>query len=127
MIFPASLNSLHEMLQLICLEARMAGFEDIKLNQIELALEEALVNIIKHGYLNSAGPIEIQCTVLPHPGIKFVLIDKGIPYNPLLNTQKNAHTVSMGGYGVYLMRKLMDQAEYEYKDGLNFLSLTKFN
>lgn len=128
MTFAASMDQLHQMLQFIRVEVRAAGFEGAVETQVELALEEAIVNIIKHGYKQSTGNIEIQCTRIPFMGIKFVLIDSGIPYNPLLDTQKAQpiETGSIGGYGLYLIAKIMNQVEYEYKDGHNILNLTKF-
>lgn len=131
MTFPASMDKLHQMLQFVRVEVHAAGFEGQQETQVELALEEAIVNIIKHGYEKSSGNIEIHCTRIPYTGIKVVLIDSGIPYNPLLNSRKiealiNAENRSIGGYGIYLIMKIMNQVDYEHKDGFNILTLTKF-
>lgn len=131
MTFPASMNHLHQMLQFIRVEVRAAGFEGTHEIQVELALEEAIVNIIRHGYEKSSGSIEIHCTRIPFIGIKVVLIDSGIPYNPLLNKRKVDPTApgeirTIGGYGVYLILTIMNVVEYEYKEGHNILTLIKF-
>lgn len=131
MTFPASMENLHKMLQFVRVEIRAAGFEGVLETQVELALEEAIVNIIKHGYGKSTGDIEIHCTRIPYTGIKVVLIDSGVPYNPLLNARKvdpaaTQEARSIGGYGIYLILTIMNQVDYEYKDGHNILTLIKF-
>jgi len=131
-IFPASMDELHEMLELVRRELQVAAFEGAIQTQVELALEEAIVNIIKHGYKNSSGNINIECIhLMDKRGIKVILTDTGIPYNPLLNAPKIDPTVSMdarpiGGYGVFLIRKIMDEVEYLHLEGGNILTLIKF-
>lgn len=129
--FPASLDRLHEMLQFIRQEVHSSGFTGIHETQIELALEEALVNIIKYAYRTSPGEIDIQCTNLPNQGIKITLTDRGVPFNPCTIAAKvekpeqmNPHI--LGGYGIYLIVTIMDQVDYEFQDGCNILHLTKF-
>lgn len=129
--FPASLDHLHEMLQFIRKEVHSSGFTGIHETQIELALEEALVNIIKYGYPTSPGEIHIQCTHLPNQGIKITLTDRGVPFNPCSihsKTEKLEQTnpYILGGYGIYLIVTIMDHVDYEFQDGCNILHLTKF-
>lgn len=130
-VFTASLDCLYAMLDFIREEVRGAGFEEAKENQIEVALEEAIVNIIKYGYGVSSGQIEIELTRLSDPGIRVVLVDRGIPYDPLINACKVEPIASIeaqpfGGYGTCLMKKMMDHIDYEYKNGCNMLILKKF-
>jgi len=129
--FLASMDQLHEILRFVCLETQKAGFKGDWETKIELALEESIVNIIKYAYPYSPGQINIQCTSLPEKGIKIVLIDTGIPFNPLIKaSEKDLETLkktqSIGGYGIFLMLKIMDNVEYEHKEGCNILTLTKF-
>lgn len=127
--FSASLDYLHDMLHFIRHEAQAAGFEGLYETQIELALEEALVNIIKHGYRLYPGEIDIETIPLEH-GIAFILADRGIPYNPCesffpseIPDQQESH--GAGGYGIYLIRAIMNQVEYTHREGCNILTLTK--
>lgn len=129
MTFPASIEHLHDMLQFIREQVKAAGFSGMQETQIELALEEALVNIIKHGYKTYSGDITIQCILFPQE-LKVTLIDHGIPFNPCLTHEKrkeeeanDLHT--MGGYGVYLILTIMDQVDYQFENGCNLLHLTK--
>ena len=129
--FPATMDELHEMLKFVRGEFNVEGFKGAVLTQMELAVEEAIVNIIKHGYIKKCGDIRIDCIhLIEKPGIKVILVDCGIHYNPLLNIPKDLN-VSMdarpiGGYGVHLIKKIMDKVDYEYKDECNVLTLTKY-
>lgn len=130
-IFPASLNKLHEMLRSIREEATLNGLNDQQSLNIELAVEEALVNIISYGYPNRIGAIEIHCSQSEPPGIKIVLKDTGIPYDPLstdIAYDPNDSTTKslVGGYGVLLIRNIMDVVEYHHEAGCNILTLIKY-
>lgn len=133
MVFPATLECLPKMLGLIRAEAMAAGFTGEMEAKLELALEEALVNIIKHGYPQSSGDIDIAVNQIAHMGIKVTLKDNGISYNPL----KNAPSVNkdpatplelkpVGGYGIHLILSIMDQVDYQRQGDANILTLIKY-
>lgn len=133
MIFPATMGSLHKMLQFIRVESGAAGFEGSPETQIELALEEALVNIIKHGYPGSSGDIEINCSRIGSVGLKITLTDNGIPYDPLANAipldldpRTPLELQVIGGHGVHLIQSLMDKVEYHFQNNANVLTLIKY-
>lgn len=63
-IFAAHLDNLYEMLLFIRSQAESIGFDEIEISKIELACEEALVNIISYGYPTMTGEIQVHCT--PH-------------------------------------------------------------
>lgn len=134
MTFPATMDSLHKMLQFIRVEARAAGFEGSLETQIELALEEALVNIIKHGYPGTSGDVEINCNRIGTVGLKVVLTDRGIAYDPLANAtpldldpKTPLELKAIGGYGVHLIQSIMDQVEYSRRGDHNVLTLVKYH
>lgn len=129
--FPASLDQLYEMLSFISNHAAGIGFDQANIAKIELASEEAIVNIVSYGYPNRKGQIQISC--MPHDtkGIKVVIKDYGIPYNPLANAKKynpnmvkEEHTI--GGYGVYFILKIMDEVNYIRDKEANVLTLVKY-
>ena len=131
MVFPATLDSLHKMLELIRSEAIAAGFTSAMEAKLELALEEALVNIIKHGYPQSSGDIDLAITRF-QSGIKITLKDTGIPYNPLNTSASVANDpalplelIPVGGYGIRLILTIMDHVEYQRVDDANILTLIK--
>ena len=135
-IFPAELDSLYEMLEFIK-DYGTQSFPSSILEQIILAAEEALVNIISYGYPNGKkGTIEIICDdSTPKGGIKIVIKDQGIPFNPVEkvpsslpppSVELEKEDPSLGGYGIYILIGLMDRVEYQRIDGGNMLSLIKY-
>lgn len=129
-IFSASLDKLYDMLQFVRDQAKLAKFNDSISSKIELAVEEALVNIISYGYPNRSGTIEIQCSISNFSGIKITIKDKGVPYNPLTSTKIFNPTApiegrSLGGYGIYFILKIMDEVDYRRENNCNILTLVK--
>jgi serine/threonine-protein kinase RsbW len=128
--FAAHLDNLYDMLLFIRNQAESVGFDEIEISKIELATEEALVNIISYGYPVNSGEIEILCDKVENNGLKIVLKDNGVPFNPLSNSKRfdpNApvETRAVGGYGVFFIMKIMDEVEYNRVDGNNVLSMIK--
>jgi serine/threonine-protein kinase RsbW len=131
--FSASLDKLYDMLHFVKEQASIAGFDSPSITKIELAMEEALVNIISYGYPELSGNIDISCS-LPddkNAGIKIIIRDKGIPYNPLTNAKKfdpedSSLSKTIGGYGVFFILKIMDEVTYTRENNSNILTLTKY-
>lgn len=129
--FAATLDQLYEMLGFIRGYSQQAGFNESVVSKIELACEEALVNIINYGYPDYRGNIEIICQPPENKGIKIIIKDRGIPFNPLTIQHKfDIHAPlearSCGGYGVFFILKLMDNVSYNRIDNCNVLTLIKF-
>lgn len=129
--FTASLDKLYEMLNFVREFAEKTGFEHGHITKIELALEEALVNIISYGYPDEVGIIEIYCSTPHKIGIQVIIKDNGIPYNPLAKSNKykklsslEDHTI--GGYGIYFILKIMDEVDYKREDNCNILRMVKY-
>lgn len=125
-IFPASLSNLYEMLHFIRDEATLAGLQEPLRAKIELACEEALVNIISYGYPIRRGDIQIETSFDKENGFKIVLVDQGIPYNPVSTIQKGNLKGDPGGYGVFLITNLVDKIDYKRHENSNFLTLTVY-
>ena len=133
-VFPSELSHLYEMLDFVKNYPTHHVLCSKNLDKIILATEEALVNIIQHAYSQQEkGAIEILCEEISSPSaIKIVIKDQGIPFNPLdYNSlpisssffRPNQHM--LGGYGINLLKEVMDHVEYVYLDGHNQLTLTK--
>lgn len=132
--FSAELKNLHEMLEFVCLQAEASGMGRDMIATIELASEEALVNIIKHGYKGLAtadGEIQISCQEIQAPkALEITIKDQGVAFNPLTGAPPIPEGIPVdqmpiGGYGVFLIRKIMDQVAYKREGGSNVLTLTK--
>ncbi len=107
-----------------------AGFPCGAVMQVDLAVEEIFVNISNYAYAPHTGKVRIKVEVseVP-PEVTVTLSDRGIPYDPLSKKDPDV-TLSagerpIGGLGIFLTKKLMDDISYEYRDGRNILTLKK--
>ncbi|MBQ9526824.1 MAG: SpoIIE family protein phosphatase [Fretibacterium sp.] len=104
--------------------------------QIDVAVEEIFVNIASYAYTPRGGMAVIGVEILdgaPECGqgktIVLTFTDGGVPYNPLIKPDPDV-TLSaverpIGGLGIYMVKKSMDDLSYEYKDGKNILRMQK--
>lgn len=95
---------------------------------IEVSLEELFVNIAHYAYPEGDGWAEVRACV--EDGVATVtLIDGGIPYDPLAKPDPDvtlsAEERQIGGLGIYMVKKKMDEMTYEYRDGHNVLRFQK--
>jgi serine/threonine-protein kinase RsbW len=120
--FYATLDQLHPMLQWIQEQIQHHGLDPALLSKIELASEEALVNIIRHAYRNEGGEIEIEIELIPQKHLKISFLDKGFPFNPL-ELPPSRKKEEIGGLGIVLMRKCVDDLFYQRDHERNILSL----
>lgn len=103
-------------------------------NQLDIAVEELFVNVCRYAYPNatdeSPGTVRIQRTYSSEPpSISVDLIDKGIPYNPLDKpdavTPDNIEDVPIGGLGILMAKRCVDEMRYEWSDGCNIVTIVK--
>lgn len=105
------------------------GFEMSDTMSLNLALEEAVVNVMNYAYPQSTtGTVSIEATATDE-WLIFVITDQGIPFDPTateeVDTTLPIEERPVGGLGIYLVRKLMDTINYERLDGKNILTLGK--
>lgn len=126
-VYQATLENLYSMLAHVRENAMAAGFSEEILAKIELALEEALVNIINYGYPDGQGKIELLCSKVDYPrSIIIEIHDRGIPFNPLEFTMKSFPQDGTGGYGIYYIKQIMDEIQYDRIEGANVLKMRKY-
>lgn len=131
MMYQAKIELLEEMIDWVRLEVAAMEFSSEDGRKIELAMEEALVNVILHAYKEGKGVIELICTTHPKHKISFTIMDKGASFNPLLHTCKAALDAPLeereeGGLGILFIREFMDEVHYERHQQYNVLTLMKF-
>lgn len=126
--FSADLNTLKEMLAFVREQFEKFDFDEDGTHKAEVACEEAIVNIINHGYLHAQGEITIECLFLNPQGIKVIISDEGIPFNPVLNLREkpNPNSNKIGGYGINLILNLMDKVAYIRENNRNKLTMIKY-
>ena len=98
--------------------------------QIDLAVEEIFINIASYAYAPDKGRAKIRAEVSGNPiTVTLTFIDHGIPYDPLAKADPDvtlsAEERGIGGLGIFMVKKTMDDVSYEYKDGSNILTLKK--
>ena len=98
--------------------------------QIDVAIDELFSNIARYAYNPEVGIATVQVAVVEDPlSVVITFIDNGIPYDPLKKEDPDI-TLSLedrpvGGLGIYMVKKTMDDITYEYKDGKNILAIKK--
>ena len=98
--------------------------------QIDIAIDELFSNIAHYAYNPEIGNATVRVEVIEEPlCVIITFIDSGVPYDPLKNEDPNitlsAEEREIGGLGIYMVKKSMDEITYEYKDGQNILSIKK--
>ena len=97
--------------------------------QIGVAAEEVFVNIAHYAYAPGQGNAIVRVEVTEEPAVIITFVDNGIPYDPLAKEDPDvtlsAEEREIGGLGIFITKKTMDDVVYEYKDGQNILKLKK--
>ena len=98
--------------------------------QIDIAIDELFGNIAHYAYHPGVGPVVVCVEILENPLTAMItFIDHGIPYNPLTQADPDVtlrvEERQIGGLGIYMVKKSMDDISYEYKDGQNILRIKK--
>ena len=99
--------------------------------QLELVIEEIFVNIASYAYHPETGPATFCMEFEENPAaVLMTFIDGGTPYNPLEksdpDTTLDIDERDIGGLGIFLVKKNVDEISYEYTDGKNILHMKKF-
>lgn len=98
--------------------------------QIDVAVEEIFVNIANYAYNPEVGPATIRVEINKEkPAVEISFIDHGVKYDPLAKEDPDitlsAKERAIGGLGIFMVKKTMDDITYEYKDGQNILKIKK--
>jgi serine/threonine-protein kinase RsbW len=130
MTFPAQFEFLDEIREFVAEIAREGGFTDKEVYALQLAADEAATNIIEHAYEGvSDADFDVTCDMRGDT-LTITMRDVGKPFNPsnvkLPNLKADLSERKIGGLGLYLMRKLMDEVHYisNPRTG-NLLTMTK--
>lgn len=134
---PSSLTLSNNINELTKLEPFLADFFESNginkslFSKLDLALEEALANVIMYAYPEGQqGEVNLIVAVRNN-SIHMEISDHGTPFNPLQHREDNLDVPldqrKIGGLGIHLIKEIMDLIEYEYKEGKNILKLELTN
>jgi len=125
----ASTEELEVIRTFVADHAREFGFGEAEISDITLCVDEACTNIIKHAYQWKKGkPIHIQLAMKGNEML-VTIIDEGKPFDPdkyeVPTLEEQLSQKKRSGYGILLIRKLMDHVEYLNRRSRNEIRMTK--
>ncbi|MBS0630098.1 MAG: ATP-binding protein [Verrucomicrobia bacterium] len=125
--FPAEIDQLPRILSWVRTQIEPTSLSDKEKKRVELAIEEAIVNVITHG---KPAEIGLYCLSEPSERIEFILKDAGPPFNPITADENLQEDLILeerepGGLGISIMRRYMDLLLYRREDDQNILTMIK--
>ena len=123
-------DNLESVLGFVDSELEDCGCSPKTMIQIDIAVEELFVNIAHYAYGSDTGPATIRVERSEDPrAVTITFIDCGMPYDPLAkpdpDTTLSVEEREIGGLGIFMVKKSMDDLTYEYRDGKNILTIKK--
>ncbi len=129
LIIPAQVDKLSTLLSFVDTLLKDSGCPLKVQMQIDVTLEELFVNIAHYAYQKDGGKANIRVKITSKYA-EITLIDNGIPYNPLQKPDPDitlsAQERSIGGLGIFMSKKFMDEISYKHCDSKNILTIKKF-
>lgn len=129
LVLPNDVQTIPQLAQYVDEICEAVGFDHSLVMQMNLALEEAVVNVMNYAYPADVGGdlrVDAQCS---RGQLIFIITDKGIPFDPtekeMADTTLSAEERPIGGLGIFLVDQLMDSVVYQRVDGMNVLTLSK--
>jgi anti-sigma regulatory factor (Ser/Thr protein kinase) len=121
----ATITQLSEFVETVCEEK---GLDMALTMNLNLALEEAVVNVMSYAYPDSQGDVKVDI-IIDDQKVVSTLTDSGIPFDPTqkgdVDTTLPAEERPIGGLGIHLVKQIMDKVSYQYVDNQNILTLEK--
>ena len=126
----ATTENLNAVLAFVDEELEAVGCSMRSQMQIDIAVEEIFVNIARYAYNPEVGKATIRVEVQPEPlAVSLTFLDQGVPYDPLAKADPDvslsAEERQIGGLGIFMVKKTMDDVQYRYENGKNILTLKK--
>lgn len=124
----AKVENLYQITDYVEEELEAIGVPLGHITSVCIAIEEVYVNIASYAYKDETGKVDVEIDT-KDSSINIKFFDEGTPYNPL---EKMDPDISLppekrqqGGLGIYMIKNIMDEVEYEYKDNKNILTMVK--
>ena len=124
--FAASMETIPDIVGFVSETASVMGVHPKRVMHLELAVEEAAVNICSYAYEIPPGEVTVRIT--PEPGVvRIELVDNGVPFDPLSmdapDIKSELENREVGGLGIFLIRRMLDEVHYSRRGDQNILSL----
>lgn len=130
LVLEAKRENLDQVLALVDEQLEAADCPMKTQTQIDISVEEIFVNIANYAYGDAVGMAEVTVEIDPaERAAVMTFLDRGMHYDPLAKKDPDitlsAAERPIGGLGIFMVKKFMDDVAYEYKDGCNILTLRK--
>jgi len=111
--------------------AEQLNFDRKVQNQVRLATEEILVNVISYAYPGQNGEVTVSADQTSgREGLRVEISDAGTPFNPLSKPTPDLTIPikdrQIGGLGIFLLRETMNEVSYRRENGRNILTFIKY-
>jgi len=125
---PAELEQIQEVSEKIEQCMKSHGWGEDAILDVQLAVEEAVTNSILHGYDGTSGTIAIRIETTPHH-IAVEIADDAPAFDPMSvpdpDVDADLEDRQIGGLGIFLIRRVMDEVSYRYENNKNILVMEK--
>lgn len=131
LVIDAKLDNLDKVQAFIEETLEEAGCSPKAMMQISIAVEEIFVNIASYAYPDGGGKARLEATILDgsERGVSLLFADSGVPFDPMAKEDPDvtlpAEERGIGGLGIYMVKKSMDDMYYKREDGENRLTIVK--
>ena len=127
---PASRANIPAIIEFVNRELERMGCALKTKAQIDIAIDELYSNIAKYGFDDDGGEVTVTLETASEPRVVSIsFMDGGRPFNPLQREDPDitlsARDRKIGGLGIYMVKKSMDDVRYEYREGKNILTIRK--
>lgn len=124
---PAELENLEAFIDFVKGCAAKAGFDHKRSMEIELAAEEALVNICNYAYPGENGSVRVRCFDSGEKTLTIEISDQGVPFDVLSQADPDVtldidHR-KIGGLGIFLIKKMVQEVKYKREGDRNILTM----
>ncbi len=124
--FAASMETIPDIVGFVSETASTMGVHPKRVMHLELAVEEAAVNICSYAYEIPPGEVTIRISRETEV-VRIELVDAGVPFDPLAadapDIKSELENREVGGLGIFLIRRMLDEVHYSRSGDRNILSL----
>ena len=124
----ATIDNLPQFIEPLSDCAKSRGFTEARVSQIELAVEEALVNVFNYAYADAAGDVELICRYDGNDSLEITIADQGMAFDMMAmedpDISSDIQDRKIGGLGIFMIKNLVDDMVYQRTEGKNMLVLT---
>jgi serine/threonine-protein kinase RsbW len=132
LLIPSQTDNLELIRGFVGKVAEKVGFGEDQVGKIELACDEACTNVIKHAYVGGEAKKSLDVMIkIDYQKFTIIVTDHGKGFNPkkikMPDLQEYLAELRVGGLGIYLMKTLMDEVDYDIKPGVhNQVTMVKY-